>query len=81
MVDLLSTDDLEFAYYQTLFGAGATAGMTLPDLRYIYFYTAMNGGLPFVESSTINQIVKLTQAEYDALPQPRPADVLYVIPI
>jgi hypothetical protein len=41
----------------------------------------MNGGLPFVESSTINQIVKLTQAEYDALPQPRPADVLYVIPI
>ena len=79
MPDLFAVQDLELAYYQTLFGDEMTEGLTLPDLRYIYFYNAYHGTLPFLQSDDFSTVEKVTQAEYDALPQPRPADVLYVI--
>jgi hypothetical protein len=79
MADLMAVQDLELAYYQELFGVAATDGLTLPDLRYIYFLNAYNGTLPFLTSDTITKVEKVTQAQYDALPQPRPATTLYVI--
>jgi hypothetical protein len=33
----------------------------------------------FISSDDVRSIEKVTQAEYDALPTPRPTDVLYVI--
>ena len=78
-MSLPAVQDLELAYYQALFGVSATDGFTLPDLRYIYYTAAINGNLPYLTSDTIDKVEKVTQAEYDAIPQPRPPKTLYVI--